>query len=228
MAVDMLVFGAHPDDIEIGMGGTIAKHTESGSEVVVCDLTLAEMSSNGDVDSRQEEAANAAAILGVKQRVNLQLPDRGLRLERDQIEEIVKVIRTYQPKVVFAPYWEDRHPDHTMCSRLVQEAVFNAKLRKWLPELPAFTVEQLYFYFINNTHAPDLVVDISDTFERKKQALSAFRSQFTAGNTSVKTPLNQGYIDNVEARDRLFGQSKLLAYAEGFKQLTPYLVRSFV
>lgn len=228
MAVDMLIFGAHPDDAEIGMGGTIAKHTQNGSRVVLCDLTFAEMSSNGDVDTRQQEAKEAASILGVEERVNLAFPDRGLRLDREQLVEMVRMIRTYQPKVVFAPYWEDRHPDHVMCSRMVQEAVFNAKLRKWLPDMPAYTVDQLYFYFINDTHAPDLIVDVTDSIEQKIKALTAYQSQFTAADTSVKTPLNQGYIENVKARDRLFGQRRLLTYAEGFKQATPYLVSKFV
>lgn len=228
MTTDMLVFGAHPDDVEIGMGGTIAKHTQYGSSVVICDLTLAEMSSNGDVETRQKEAAEAASILGVQKRINLKLPDRGLTFEREQMEAIVKIIRTYKPKIIFAPYWEDRHPDHIMCSRMVQEAVFNAKLRKWMPEIPAYTVKQLYFYFINGIHTPDLIVDITDTFAQKKRALHAYQSQFTIDEAAVQTPLNQGYLTNVEARDQLIGQRHLLAYAEGFKQQFSYLVHRFV
>ncbi len=228
MATDLLIFGAHPDDAEIGMGGTIAKHAAANRNVVICDLTFAEMSSNGDVETRQREAEEAAAILGVKERINLGLPDRGLRMEDEQLKEIVKVIRTYQPKAVFAPYWEDRHPDHTMCSRMVQEAVFSAKLRKWMPEMPAYAADQLYFYFINDMHAPDLIVDVTSCYEQKMKALQAYRSQFTRADGSVKTPLNQGYIANVEARDRLFGQRRLIQYAEGFKHAVPYLVNQFV
>lgn len=227
MNVDMLVFGAHPDDAEIGMGGTIAKQTAAGGRVVLCDLTYAEMSSNGDVQTRQAEAKEAAAILHVHERINLGLPDRGLAMQQEQLDEITKVIRTYKPKIIFAPYWIDRHPDHMMCSQMIEGAVFNAKLRRYMPQHQAVNVEQLYFYHINGMDAPDILVDTTETFAQKKQALMAYRSQFTTSSKSVKTPLNQGYVERVEARDQLFGQSHSLAYAEGFMTKTPYLVDQF-
>src|SRR5690625_2305091 len=109
--LDLLIFGAHPDDAEIGMGGTIAKHTTMGLKVGICDLTLAELSSNGTVELRKQEAKQATEALNVTVRTNLQLPDRGLVPAFEHIQRIVAIIREYRPKVVFAPFWQDRHPD---------------------------------------------------------------------------------------------------------------------
>ncbi|EPR28187.1 GlcNAc-PI de-N-acetylase family protein [Geobacillus sp. WSUCF1] len=103
---DLLAFGAHPDDVEIGMGGTIAKYVRRGYRIVICDLTQAELSSNGTVDERQREAAEAARRLGVSERFNLGLPDRGLYVEEEAIRQIAAVIRRYRPRLVFAPYWK--------------------------------------------------------------------------------------------------------------------------
>ena len=228
--LDMLIFGAHPDDAEIGMGGTVIKHAEAGWKVGICDLTLAEMSSNGDVETRQKEAAKAAEILGLTVRTNLRLPDRGLGLFREQIELITLEIRKFKPKVVFAPYWEDRHPDHVMCSKMVTEAVFNAKLRKMLPDTEAWQVQQFYYYYINDAGRPDLLVDVSGQYERKMNALRAYASQFNEvqkGEDRVATPLTDGYVERVAARDRLFGQMRAAQYAEGFAVKVPYMVDLF-
>ncbi|CAH0118781.1 MULTISPECIES: bacillithiol biosynthesis deacetylase BshB1 [unclassified Paenibacillus] len=228
--LDILIFGAHPDDAEIGMGGTVAKHTQAGIKVGICDLTHAEMSSNGNVDTRRIEAEEASRILGLTARTNLGLPDRGLRAEKEQIDPIVREIRRFAPRIVFAPYWEDRHPDHVMCSRMVQEAVFNAKLRRYMPEFEAVTVEQLYFYYINDLGPSDLAVDVTAVYETKLNALKAYRSQFTSPGTVaeyVRTPLNQGYIEQVEARDRVTGQKRLVRYAESFTTKQPHLINLF-
>lgn len=228
--LDILIFGAHPDDVEIGMGGTILKHTQQGWRVGICDLTLAEMSSNGDVETRQHEAAIAGHILGLSSRSNLNLPDRGLRMDREQIDAIVAEIRRWRPRIVLAPYWEDRHPDHVMCSRMVQEAVFSAKLRKYLPEIPEWNVSELYFYFINDAHTPDFVIDISSVQATKMQALAAYRSQFDSiGLTEdrVQTPLTQAYLERVSARDQLLGQQRMMQFAEGFISKKPLKMDMF-
>lgn len=225
--LDLLAFGAHPDDVEIGMAGTLAKHAAAGRRVGICDLTLAEMSSNGNPELRQREAAEASEYLGLALRSNLRLPDRGLTGEKEQIDAIVREIRLRRPRVVFAPYWQDRHPDHVRCSQLVQEAVFNAKLRRYMPELPAVNVEQLFFYFINDVYEADVMIDVTAVYERKLDSLRAYRSQFeTAGADTVATPLNQGYVERVAARDSLLGQKRGLPYAEGFVSKLPLLVEA--
>ncbi|WP_127530722.1 bacillithiol biosynthesis deacetylase BshB1 [Paenibacillus kobensis] len=227
--LDILVFGAHPDDAEIGMGGTIAKHVAAGLRVGMCDLTEAEMSSNGTVESRRKEAEEASSILGLAVRTNLALPDRGLGAD-GHIEAITAEIRRWQPRLVFAPYWNDRHPDHNRCSALVEEAVFNAKLRRYLPHLPAVQVEQLYFYYINDVEDVRLAVDVSGVYDRKLASLRAYRSQFEsvqAGEDRVATPLTGRYVDNVEARDRLLGTARGWSYAEGFTVKKPHTVALF-
>jgi bacillithiol biosynthesis deacetylase BshB1 len=228
--LDLLVFAAHPDDAEIGMGGTIAKHIQAGLSVGIIDLTYAEMSSNGNVDIRQQEAAAASAALTLTVRENLGLPDRRLAVIAQQTDLLVAAIRKYQPRLVFAPYFIDRHPDHITCSRMVEEAVFNAKLRRYMPELSPWTVDQLIFYFINDAFSPQLLIDVSDVHEIKMNALKAYRSQFMpAGNEEdwVETPLTGAYIELIIARDRLLGQSKRLEFAEGFIAKGPLALKSF-
>jgi bacillithiol biosynthesis deacetylase BshB1 len=228
--LDLLIFGAHPDDAEIGMGGTIAKHTQAGYRVGICDLTLAEMSSNGNVDTRREEAAEAGRVLALASRSNLALPDRGLYMTKEHVDAITLEIRKHKPRIVFAPYWQDRHPDHVACSHLVQEAVFNAKLRRYMPDTEPAIVEQLYFYFINDIYESDVLVNVTDSYSAKTAALRAYASQFdpaAGGNSYVATPLNQGYLERVEARDRLLGQKRMVPYAEGFVSKLPTIVDLF-
>lgn len=229
--LDILIFGAHADDAEIGMAGVIAKQVHLGAKVGICDLTEAELSSNGNVELRKQEAALAAKSLGIAWRGNLGLSDRGLFVTPQHIEQITKVIREHKPKVIFAPYWEDRHPDHIACSKLVEEAVFNAKLRKFMPEIPSITAPELYYYFINDWRMPDLLVDVTAYYEQKEKALMCYASQFGQASLQddvVLTPLNQGYIERVKARDALLGQRKLIPYAEGFAVKTPFVVNSFI
>lgn len=228
--LDLLVFAAHPDDAEIGMGGTIAKAARAGRRVGLYDLTFAEMSSNGDPKTRQREADRASELLGLAVRGNLGLPDRGLKAGSEQVDKLVEVIRRHRPRTVFAPYFEDRHPDHTACSRLAEEAVFNAKLRRYRPEWDAWTPDAFCYYFINDMHTPQLVVDITEYQAVKMDALSAYRSQFAPMEETkdwVPTPLTAGYLDNVAARDRLFGAPHRVAYAEGFISKGPLRLEGF-
>jgi len=228
-ALDILVFGAHPDDAEIGMGGTIYKHVQAGYKVGICDLTKAEMSSNGTVELRQEEAALASTVLGLSMRSCLGLPDRGLHIQDEHIGMVVAEIRKHRPRIVFAPYWEDRHPDHIQCSKLIQEAVFNAKLRKYMPHVPAWQVEQVIYYYINDVANVSLIIDISEYAAVKERALRAYASQFdhTATEGGVMTPLTNAYIERVQARDTLLAQSKGWSYAEGFAIKSPFGISLF-
>lgn len=224
--LDFLAFGAHPDDVEIGMGGTIAKYTQKGLKVGICDLTKAELSSNGTISIRQEEAKRAGEILGISKRIQLSIPDRGLYLDDSYIKEIAEIIRTYKPRIVFAPYYKDRHPDHGNCSRLIEEAVFSAGIKKYQDKLglAAHRVQHVYFYIINGFHKPNFVVDISETVERKLNSLRAYKSQFNKVGESTDTPLTNGYIEAVESRERLFGKEVGVTFAEGFLTKKPILL----
>ncbi len=224
MELDILAFGAHADDVEIGMAATIIKYTKLGFQVGICDLTEADLSSNGSVPMRKQEAQKAADIMGVKKRLNLGLPDRGLQYKDEYIRKLVEVIRTYKPKLIFAPYVEDRHPDHASCSRLVEEAMFSSGIRKFMPEIAHHRVQSMYYFMINGFHKPSFCVDISDYMDEKLQALQAYESQFSKGMDGVTTPLTDGYTESVIAREKLFGKEVGVKYAEGFMSKKPLVL----
>lgn len=220
--LDILAFGAHPDDVEIGAAGILIKHGRRGDRTGICDLTLAELSSNGTVERREQEAIKASREMKLSVRVNLQLPDRGITLSNEHITSVVAVLRHFRPRIVLAPFWTDRHPDHEWTSRLIREAVFNAKIRRFRPDLgEAHHVEQVYYYFINHFESPDVIVDISAVYPEKQRALSAYESQFRMEEGGVVTPLNQEYVTRVAARDQLFGQQIGTGYGEGLKLRGP-------
>jgi bacillithiol biosynthesis deacetylase BshB1 len=226
-SLNVLAFGAHADDVEIGMAGTISKLTSEGHRVGICDLTDADLSSNGNTALRKEEGSHAAEILGVSMRLSLSFPDRGLYLKEEYINQIASIIRSHKPKIVFAPYFEDRHPDHGNCARLVEEAVFSAGIRKYKTagnEEP-HRVEKFYFYMINGFHMPDFTIDITYFMNNKLAALRAYKSQFEQTEQSFATPLVNGYIETVEARERMFGKLVGVTFAEGFKTKVPILLK---
>src|SRR5262249_51575597 len=129
--LDLLVFGPHPDDLEIGLGGTIARHVALGHRVGLCDLSGGEMGSNGSVPERLEESERAREVLGAAWRENLRWPDRRIGKDPGHLEQAVAFIRRHRPSVVAAPYWTDRHPDHVAASAVLTEACFNAGLRRY-------------------------------------------------------------------------------------------------
>ncbi|PTX59932.1 bacillithiol biosynthesis deacetylase BshB1 [Melghirimyces profundicolus] len=229
--VKILAFGAHPDDVEIGAGGILARHTAQGIRVAICDLTDGELSSNGDVPTRRQEADRAAEILGLAGRYRLGFPDRGLTGTREQIDEMVRLIRRLRPQVVLAPHWDDRHPDHTACSRLVKEAVFDAAVGKKAAEdgQEPHRVQQLFYYFINQTGKADVIVDITEEYPRKKEAILAFESQFVPGPGRTETPLNRPtYLAMVEGRDQIWGHQIGTTHGEGLVTAQPIPLNGLV
>lgn len=225
--VDLLAFGAHPDDVEIGAGGIIAKHAQAGFSVAICHLTEAELSSNGTVETRREEAKKAAEILGVQTSISLGLPDRGLKETDEQIIQITQVIRRLKPKVVLAPYYKDRHPDHVAASQMVKDAVFDAAIlkRRTPGDEEVHRVSHFYYYFINNIDEADLIVDISDVYEQKMKALQAYQTQFNLQAGQVKTPLNSPtYLSMIQGRDQFWGHQIGTMYGEALVSPTPMKV----
>lgn len=224
--IDILAFGAHADDVEIGMGGTIAKYASEGKSIVICDLTQAEMSSNGTVETRKVEAEAAGEILKIKERVNAFLPDRGLYMKEAYIARIAAIIRQYKPRLVFAPYIIDRHPDHGNCAKLVEEACFSAGVRKYEDEKQQapHRVQSMYYYMINGFHKPHFVVDISPFIDLKIKSLQAYSSQFNASDKSYQTPLVDDYVESVVAREKMIGKEVAVSYAEGFFTKKPLLI----
>lgn len=224
MEMDLLAFGPHPDDVEIGMAGTLAKQNAAGSATAIVDLTQGEMGSNGTPAGRIAEGEAAAAILGCAWRRNLSLPDRGLdHRDPEQIRRVVNAIRSARPRLVAVNWGVDRHPDHVAATRLLEEAIFTAGLRRYETELPAWRPARVVYYFINDEHEPSFYVDITQFHARKIESLFAHASQFTAGEETVETRLNRagGLPYLVESRDRLFGAKVGVQYAEAFVIKTP-------
>ena len=216
--IDLLAIGPHPDDIEIGIGGTVAKHAALGHSVGLCDLTAGEMGSNGTVDERLAEAEAARQVLGAAWRVNLRLPDRALGTNDEHARVIATLVRRSRAKAVAVPYWSDRHPDHVAASRLLTEAVFNAGLRRYAAEGEAWKPEWICYYFINDSAVPSFVVDVSEHYETKRRALACHVTQFTpAGQSAVATRLTSSTFQQlIESRDAQFGALAGVAFAEGF------------
>jgi bacillithiol biosynthesis deacetylase BshB1 len=223
MAVDLLVFGPHPDDIEIGAGGIVARHAALGFTVGLCDLTAGDMGSNGTVEERLKEAEAARKILGAAWRENLHWPDRRIGKDPAHLDEAVAFIRRHQPRVVAAPYWVDRHPDHAAASSVLTEAVFNSGLRKHASGQP-WKVEWICYYFINDGAAPSFVVDVSEHYDRKREALNCHSSQFGPGPGAVGTRLNTPMFRQlIESRDAQFGALAGVTWAEGIVVREPLL-----
>jgi len=225
--VDLLVFGPHPDDIEIGLGGTVARHVELGLRVGLCDLTAGEMGSNGTVEERLAEAEAARDVLGAAWRVNLRWTDRAIG-GPEHIRSAVTLIREARPRTVAIPYWSDRHPDHVAASQVLTEAAFNSGLRRYEPSLPAWKPGRVCYYFINDSAAPSFVLDVSDAYERKRRALACYVSQFRpSGDQAVGTRLTSPRFQQlIESRDAHLGALAGVAFAEGIVVKEPLLRES--
>jgi bacillithiol biosynthesis deacetylase BshB1 len=216
--VDLLVFGPHPDDIEIGMGGTVARHAAQGDAVGLCDLTAGEMGSNGTVDERMAEAEAARAVLGARWRLNLRLPDRAVGSSPDHARAVAGLVRRARPRAVAVPYWSDRHPDHVASSEMLIEAVFSAGLRRYDAEGEAWKPDWTCFYFINDHVPPSFVVDVSGQYDAKRTALACHVTQFAPrAADAVSTRLTSSRFQQlIESRDAQFGAQIGVAFAEGF------------
>jgi N-acetylglucosamine malate deacetylase 1 len=225
MPVDLLVFGPHPDDLEIGLGGTIAQHVARGLRVGLCDLTAGEMGSNGTVEQRLAEAEAARIVLGAAWRENLRWPDREIGKHPGHLDEAVSFIRRHQPRVVAVPYWSDRHPDHVAASAVITEAVFNGGLKRYKVQEDAWKPEWVCYYFINDSDRPSFVIDVSAHYEQKRRALDCHVSQFRpAGAGTAATRLNTPLFRQlIESRDAQFGALAGVTWAEGFIVRDPIL-----
>lgn len=224
--VDLLAIGPHPDDIEIGIGGIVAKQAALGHRVGLCDLTAGEMGSNGTVDERLAEAESARNVLGAVWRVNLRLPDRAIGTSSEHQHAVASLVRSARPRVVAIPYWTDRHPDHVAASHLLTEGVFSAGLRRYSAEGDAWKPESVCYYFINDMAAPSFVVDVSDHYDTKRRALACHVTQFQPSQPgAVATRLTSvRFRQLVESRDAQFGAVAGVAFAEGIVVKQP-LVR---
>jgi N-acetylglucosamine malate deacetylase 1 len=224
--VDLLVFGPHPDDIEIGAGGTVASHAASGRRVGLCDLTAGEMGSNGTVEERIAEAEAGRGVLGAVWRVNLRWPDRAIG-DAEQVRQAAGLVRAARPRAVAVPHWSDRHPDHVAASRVLTEAVFSAGLRRYPAPGDAWKTDWVCYYFINESTVPSFLIDVSDHYDTKRRALACHASQFSAAAAgAVSTRLTSPRFQQlIESRDAQFGALAGVAFAEGFVVRDPVVRR---
>jgi bacillithiol biosynthesis deacetylase BshB1 len=216
--VDVLAFGPHPDDIEIGMAATVAKHTALGYRVGLCDLTRGELGSNGTPEQRAAEGEAAAAVLGAAWRLNLGLPDGALADLDLHVRAIVEVVRRARPAAIAVPFADDRHPDHRQAAALLASAIFKAGLRRYAAAGEPWHAQWVCAYFINDSAPPSFVVDVSDVYDFKRRALACHASQFRpaaqdAAETRLTSPL---FLQLVESRDAQFGAKAGVGFAEGF------------
>ena len=216
MILDVLVFAAHPDDAELSMGGTIAKLTKSKIKVGIVDLTKGELGTRGNEKTRQKEASLADKILNVSARVNLGIPDGDIQRTKENLITVIKEIRKFKPKIIFAPFFNDRHPDHHDTSVLVKEAMFSTGLPKIKTydnrvEQKAYRPQKLFYYMQTFTFEPSFIVDISDSFEQKMKAVKAFKTQFF--NPTSKEP--ETFISRPEFLDYLISRSQFYGFQIG-------------
>lgn len=210
MKLDALFIGSHPDDIELTCGGTVCKLVKSGKKTGIIDLTKGELSTRGNPVQRKKETEKASKVLGIKIRKNLGLKDGNIINNSENRKKLIKLIREFQPEIVFAPYPSDRHPDHINASNLIREAVFYSGLRKIVTgKLNAYRPKKVFYY----RHAYDIpisfIMDVSDSFGKKLEAIKCYDSQFYNPNYSKKEPetyiSSRRFLDDIITRAKFFG-----------------------
>jgi len=225
MKADILAIGVHPDDVELGCSGVLLNEIKAGKKAVILDLTQGELGTRGSIETRYEEATNAAAIIGVATRENLKFRDGFFLNDEAHQLKMIQAIRKYQPEIVFGNVLDDRHPDHGRAGHLIAESCFLAGLskietfneqgnsqQKWRPKYVLHYIQDWY-------HEPDILIDISDVFEQKMKSVEAYRTQFFSNaqdgepSTYISTP---DFLESIVARARMFGKRIGVKYAEGF------------
>ncbi len=234
MKLDILAFGAHPDDVELGCGATIAKAVAQGKKVGIIDLTKGEMGTRGTDLIRSQEAEQAARILGVDFRENLGFRDAFIFNDESHQLKVIQAIRSYQPDIVLCNAIKDRHIDHARSSELISNACFlsglneiktnnnNITQKAWRPK-------QVFHYIQWEEIQPDFVVDVSDYLTIKMKAVKAFKSQFyDEDSNDVKTPISsKNFLDSIEYRAKNLGRLSFIAAAEGFTVERSITVENF-
>lgn len=221
--LDVLVFAAHPDDAELSCGGTILSLATAGKKVGIVDFTRGEMGTRGTPEIRDDEALASAKILKLSVRDNLRFKDVFFSNDDAHIKRVVEKIRQYQPDMVLANALSDRHPDHGKAAQIVKKAVFIAGLKNYSTEWEGvpqanWYVKNLYHYIQTDWMKPDFVVDVSNHWDERMDAVRAFKSQFfdpsgDAANTLISSP---GFMQMLDARGREFGMSIRCEFGEGF------------
>jgi len=218
MRVDILVFGAHPDDVELGCGGSVIKLVAEGKKVGIIDLTNGELGTRGTVKTRKQECKNATEILGVAMRENMNFKDGFFENSEEKKLVLIKKIREYQPTIVIANAPSDRHPDHGRAAALVLDACFLSGLEKVNTKQQVWRPKAIYHYIQFNHLQPDFVIDISEQMEKKMQSVKAYKTQFYDKNSKERETIisKKDFLESVKYRAQDLGRQSDCKYAEGF------------
>lgn len=219
MKVDILAIGAHPDDVELSCSGTLYTHKLLGQKIAICDLTEGELGSRGSVESRYAEAAKASEILESDYRVNLKMADGFIENNKENQLKIIKVLRELQPDIILSNAPKDRHPDHGKACKLISDACFLSGLKKIETDQPIWRPKRVLNYIQDFYLEPDLIIDISESFDKKMESIMAYGTQFHDATSSDKTKTyisSDKFLASIEARARLFGKRIGVEYGEGF------------
>ena len=218
MKLDILAFGAHPDDIELGCGGTLIKHIFSGNKVGIIDFTTGDLGTRGSSEIRLNEAQNAANLMGLSIRENLNFKDGFFQNDDIHKKALIKMIRKYQPEIVLTNAPSDRHPDHGRASQLTIDACFLSGLEKIDTNQDVWRPKAIYHYIQFNNLTPDFVVDISDYFNKKIEVIKQYKSQFyDPDSTETDTVISsKSFFESIEYRAKDLGRQTFCDYAEGF------------
>lgn len=234
MKTDILAFGVHPDDVELGCSGTLITAVAQGKKVAVIDLTRGELGTRGTAETRHVEAAKAAEVMGIHARENLAMADGFFQKDELNIRKVIVAIRKYQPEIVLCNAPEDRHPDHGRSSELVADAAFLSGLRKIKTEYEGKEQEHwrpsYVFHYIQDRYLkPDFLFDISDAYEQKIKAVLCYTTQFNTTDTSEPETYisNPDFLDVIKARALMFGKRIGVKYAEGYLTTKMIGVKSF-
>jgi len=224
MKLDVLAIGSHPDDVELGCSGTLINEVKKGKKVGIVDLTQGELGTRGTVQTRYDEAANAARIMGIAVRENLKMRDGFFKNDEEHQMQLVRILRKYKPEIVIGNILEDRHPDHGRGGWLIYDACFFSGLRqvkttgddgkeqeKWRPKL-------LLHYIQDRFYEPDIITDITDVWEQRMEAIRAYKTQFYDPNSDEPQSYlsSPEFIEALTARARLLGKRIGVKYGEGF------------
>jgi len=226
MKLDLLAIGVHPDDVELGCSGTLINELKRGKKVAIVDLTQGELGTRGNIESRYQEAANAAKIMGVKSRENLKMRDGFFKNDEEHQLQLIKVIRKYQPDIVIGNILYDRHPDHGRAGHLISDACFLSGLVKIQTNdengdvQPKWRPSYILQFLQDRYQEPDVIIDITDAFEQRMEAIKAYTTQFYDPNDKSNEP--QTYISSPDFLESIIGRARNLGkqigvkYAEGF------------
>lgn len=217
--LDILAFGAHPDDVEAGASGLLIKAKNQGLTTGIIDLTAGEMGTTGNKEIRSQEANKASQILKLDFRESLGLPDAGIVNSSENQQKIIHVIRRHTPQIILIPYWEDRHPDHMITSHMVSHCIFYSELGKLTTKHPLHKPQLVLYYMLHFQFEPSFILDISQEFSTKMEVLTSHHSQYKKEGEIPDHPEEEPHehLEFFENRARFYGSSIGTKFGEPYK-----------